>query len=492
MQEVLNANAIHDPADRTSAVSGGRRPVMKQRTRLVLLATLVAGTAMAQGVSVSTTTIAQTWKQNTPGFPTGTFTPATEYVGIDASKLGGKDALSLHFYGWGMTDLADQSYIGGKSTGDFTYGYLQYNFAQANAQLKAGRFTVTQGIGNEPVDGVSASTDLRYGFTVSAFAGSPVVFKNYSNQNQSVQPSQRDFMFGGRLAWHAPKVGEIGVDYLADGSPATQTAPIPATNPTAMVYTRRLLGVDMKLTPCDAFDFSGRTVTDVAPLVATAAGGNISRLAEDDYTATLKFPHDVSLAGTFVERNLFSYFAGSTLPSLFNQNEQGMFKATGAKLTWQAPANLQVVGDVRRTDRESYGTTTRAGADFRYALPESHILAGLGYHKVNADQVQAVDAVVPAYSLSHSESRAWIMAEKGAYSASLDAIRNHYAAPYTNPSLNGQGIESAIVGSVGYKAKNGAKVSGDLTVEDSPIFGKQTIALLRFEYRFGLAGKGDK
>jgi hypothetical protein len=103
-----------------------------------------------------------------------------------------------------------------------------------------------------------------------------------------------------------------------------------------------------------------------------------------------------------------------------------------------------------------------------------------------------VDLLVPAYSLSHSEARAWIMAEKGAYSASLDAIRLHYADPYLNPSLNGQSIESAIVGSVGYKAKNGAKVSGDLTLEDSPIFGKQTIALLRLEYRFGLAGKGDK
>jgi hypothetical protein len=493
MQEVLNANAIHDPADRNGAVFGGWRPVMKHRTPLALLATLVAGTAMAQDVSVSTTTIAQTWKQNTPGFSTGTFTPATEYVGIVAVKLGGKDALSLHFYGWGMADLADQSYIGGKSTGDFTYGYLQYNFAQANAQLKAGRFSVTQGIGNEPVDGVSASTDLRCGFTVSAFAGTPVIFKNYSNQNQSVAASQRDFMFGGRLAWHAAKVGEIGVDYLEDGSsPATQTAPAPATNPTAMVYTRRLLGVDMKLTPCDSFDFSGRTVTDVAPLLAPAAGINISRLAEDDYTATLKFLQTFSLAGTFVERNLFSYFAGSTLPSLFNQNEQGMFKATGAKLTWQAPGNLQVVGDVRRTDRESYGTTTRGGADLRYTLPESHILAGVGFHKVNAAQVQAVDLLVPAYSLSHSEARAWIMAEKGAYSASLDAIRLHYADPYLNPSLNGQSIESAIVGSVGYKAKNGAKVSGDLTLEDSPIFGKQTIALLRLEYRFGLAGKGDK
>jgi hypothetical protein len=461
---------------------------MRCSTHLVLFATLVTGTAWAQDVAVSTTTIAQAWKQDTPGISKN-LTPATEYVGIDATKLGGKDALSFHFYGWGMADLADQSYIGGKSTGDFTYGYVQYDFSKANAQLKAGRFTVNQGVGNEQVDGLSARTDLRGGFTASAFAGAPVTFRNYGNQDQSVIASQRNFMYGGRLAWHAAKVGEIGVDFLQDGtSPTTQMAP----TATSAVYTRKLVGLDMKLTPWTFVDFSGRTVLDIAPTVAPAPGVNVSRLAEDDYNLTFKLAQNLSLSGSFVERNLFAYFSGSTLPTLFNQNEAGMFKATGAKATWLPVADLQVVGDVRRTDRESLGTTTRAGVDARYNLSASHVLFGVGYHNVNAFQVAAVDITTPAYSISHSEARAWIMAERGALSASLDGMRLHYSDADVNPNLNGKAFESAIVGSLGYRPKSNLKVSGDLTFQDSPIFGKQTIVLGRLEYRFGTAGKGDK
>lgn len=462
---------------------------MKRCNCLALLATLVAGTAMAQDVAVSTTTIVQNWKTNTPGFSTGTYTPATEYVGIDAGRLGGKDALSFHFYGWGMADLGDQSYIGGKTTADFTYGYLQYDFSKANGQLRAGRFTVTQGVGNEQVDGVSARTDLRGGFTVSGFAGTPVVFHNYSDQPQGEIGSQRNSISGGRIAWHAPKVGEIGVDYLVDGSsPSTQAAP----TATSTVYTRRLLGMDLRLTPWSFVDINGRTVLDTAPIITPVPGNSVSRVAEDDYEAIVRFNQSLSLSGSFVERNLFAYFAGSTLPSLFNQNEQGMFKASGAKLTWLPLGGLQLVGDVRRTDRETYGTTTRAGADARYNLADQHIIAGAGYHQVNAFQVVAVNPVVPSYSLSHSEARAWIMVEKGAFSASLDGLRLHYSDPSLDPNLNGQANETAVVASLGYQPKADLKVSGDLTFEDSPIYGKQTIGLLRLEYRFGTAGKGEK
>jgi len=226
----------------------------------------------------------------------------------------------------------------------------------ANAQLKAGRFTVNQGVGNEQVDGVSARTDLRGGFTVSAFAGAPVVYGNYGDRSRSDLASQRNFMFGGRLAWHAAKVGEIGVDYLQDGTaPNTQAAPTPGT----VNFTRKLVGVDMKLTPCAFIDLSGRTVLDLAPsMIAPQPGVDVSRVAEDDYNLNLKLAKTLTLGGSYIERNLFAYFAGSTLPTLFNQNEQGAFKATGAKVTWVPVADLQIVGDLRRTDRDSAGITT--------------------------------------------------------------------------------------------------------------------------------------
>jgi len=459
------------------------------KRRLALLATLIAGTAVAADVSVSTTTIAQHWKSQIPGFSDASYTPATEFLGLDATGLDAQGRLSFHFYGWGMADLGDQSYIGGKTTGDFTSGYLQYDYGQANAQLKAGRFTITQGAGNEQVDGAAFRTDLRYNLVASVFAGMPVIFHNYSGNDQHEIGSQRNVIFGGRLAWRPSALGEIGVDYTQDGtSPSTQTAP----TPTSIVYTRRLTGVDMKLAPCAWFDFTGRTVFDVAPKVAPTTTQTVSGVAEHDYNATFKLGEKLSLGGSFVERNFFAYYAGSTLPSIFNQNEQGAFKATGARAIWLPIAGLQLTGDVRRTNRDNYGTATRAGGDARYTWADAHVTAGAGYHQVNAFSTAALDPSVPSYTLSHAEERVWAMAERGALSASLDMLRFHYTAGEADPNLNGKSTESAITGSLGYKAKNGVKVSGDLTYEDSPTIGKQTVALARVEYRFGLAGKGEK
>jgi hypothetical protein len=283
-------------------------------------------------------------------------------------------------------------------------------------------------------------------------------------------------------------VGELGVSYLQDGLHSAQSL-----SPAEPVdYTRRQLAGDLKLVPLPFLDIAGRTVLNVAQNQIIAPNTDPSRVAEHDYKATARLSGQLALTGTFVERNLFSYYAGTTLPNLFNQDEQGMFKATGASLVWIPLGNLQVVGDVRRTERTSYGTATRAGADVRYTFADAHILAGAGYHRVNATQALSATPLFPAYSLSHSELRAWAMANRGPYSASLDLIRLDFADAGSNPNLNGQSIESAIVASLGYKVKDNLRASADLSVEDNALYRKQVMALLRVQYQFGLAAKGGK
>ncbi len=100
------------------------------------------------------------------GLQWATFAPATQFLGLDVTNVG-RDGLSLHLFGWGRADLADQSLPESKTSGELTYGYVRYRFQQANAELKAGRFTVNQGVAIEQVDGVSAQADLRGGFTIS-------------------------------------------------------------------------------------------------------------------------------------------------------------------------------------------------------------------------------------------------------------------------------------------------------------------------------------
>src|ERR1035438_2320624 len=191
------------------------RRTMTRHIPVALLATLLSATAWGQEVSLYGTTMAQMWKQEIPGFDKATYTPATQYLGIDATKLG-SDNLSLHLFGWGVKDLGDSPSVyngstsGGYSAGYLSFGYLQYRFDQANAEIKAGRFTVNQSTGFEQVDGVSARTDLRGGFSISAFGGKPVHFNTLDSASQTDYNFQHDFIFGSRLAWRLPQVTEIG------------------------------------------------------------------------------------------------------------------------------------------------------------------------------------------------------------------------------------------------------------------------------------------
>ena len=146
---------------------------MNMSTRMVLLATIATTGAWAQDFSVESQTFLQVNREEAPGLDEKTYLPATQFLGIDASRLG-TEALSLHLFGWGYKDFKESTtHDGSKSGGDLSYAYLEYRFNRANAQLKAGRFAVSQGAGIDQVDGVSGRTDLRGGFSVSGFVGAP-------------------------------------------------------------------------------------------------------------------------------------------------------------------------------------------------------------------------------------------------------------------------------------------------------------------------------
>ena len=458
---------------------------MKLRSNAVLLAALASGFLQAQDVSMYSTTIAQMWTQDTPGFDKATYTPLTQFLGVDATGLG-TDSLSLHLFGWGRADLADKSGPNGKTDGELSYGYLQYRFKQANAEIKAGRFAINQGVGMELVDGVSARADLIGGFMVSAFAGQPVLYKTHDAVSQQDYAFQRDIIAGARIGWRAPKFGEIGVSYLQDGTTAAKDLPIPSN----VDYSRRQVGVDLRIMPIAAFEFSGRTVFDVAKHPDVPAGTEKpSTIAEHNYLLTLKANDQLSFTGAYIERNFFAFFAGTNLPSLFHQDEKDKFRATSGSVIWAPAGFLQVTADFRHTQRESYGVANRFGADVRWAPEGTKIKSGFGYHKVNADSVLLVDSLVPSYSISHSELRAWVMFEKGKLFTSFDAIFQGFD-DNKNPHLNGQSSLWEAVGSLGFQATENLRVSGDLSYAATALAKKEVMGLLRAEFRFGTSRKG--
>jgi hypothetical protein len=438
----------------------------------------MSASAWGQEVSLYGTTMAQMWKEGTPGFDKATFTPATQYLGIDATKLGTEN-LSLHLFGWGRTDLSDVSSFDGKKTGGYlNYGYLQYRFDRANAEIKAGRFTVNQSTGFEQVDGVSARTDLVNGFTVSAFAGKPVLYKTVDPVTQKDYDFQRDVMFGARLGWRMGRMAEVGLSYLQDGSKSAKDLAVPSTTD----YTRKQLGADISFTPISTFDVRGRTVADVR--------NERTQIAEHDYTATVKLGSQVSLAGNYAARDFQYFFVGTNLPSLFRQNENDAFRGMGGKLTWLTATSFQMSVDYRHMHRDTFGDANRIGTDLRWDFKEKTVLVGVGAHVVNADAGKTVDPAAPYKSISHREARVWTMVSKGRFTASLDGIVQHYESG--NPYLAGMRLVYEGVGSLGFQATSNVKVSGDISYGSNPVAKHETRGLLKAEYRFGTAKKGGK
>jgi len=460
---------------------------MKRPTYVALLATLMSATAWGQEVSLYGTTMAQMWKSETPGFDKATFTPATQYLGIDATKLG-SDNLSLHLFGWGRTDLSDSSQLdGSKSGGYLNYGYLRYRFGQANAEVKAGRFTVNQSTGSEQVDGVSARTDLRGGFTISAFAGKPVLYKTVDPTAQKDHDFQRDFIVGTRLAWRMSKVGEFGLSYLQDGTKAAKDLTVPST----VDYTRKQVGADILIAPVSMFDLRGRTVFDIASHADQAPGvPERNNIAEHDYTATLRLGSQVALSGNFAERNFSTYFAGTNLPSLFRQDTNDVFRGWGGSVTWNTTESVQLVADYRHMHRETIGDVNRAGGEIRWIFNERTVQFGVGGHWVNAANTRFVDPIVPFRSLTHREGRVWGMVAKGRLTASLDGIVQRYERD--NPYLAGLRTIYEVVGSLGFQANTNLKVSGDVSYGSTAVAKRETRGLLRAEYRFGFGKKGGQ
>ncbi len=458
---------------------------MKFRSSAVLLATLASAAAWGQEVNVYGATLAQLWKQENAGFDKNTYAPATQFLGVDATNLG-SETLSLHLFGWGRLDLADQSRFEGKSGGELTFGYLKYRGGKGNLEVQAGRFFVNQGVSMEQVDGASVRADLIWGFTVSAFGGRPVLQKTLDLATRQEYELQRDVIFGGRLGKRFGKFGELGVSYLQDGTTAAQFLPTANSED----FTRRQVAADLRLT-ASILDFYGRTVYDVNHHIAAPANTtpNTNKVAEHDYNVGLRFTPMFSLTGNFTERNYRAFYAGTNLPSLFNKWEAGKFKSNGLAFAIGSASSVEAVVDIKKTDRETYGQATRFGGELRWRPKGTHYQAGFGFHRVSADDAVKADAVlVTRYGLSYRELRAWVVGEKGKWSYSADAIHQNFDDK-DNPNLNGKTSVYEVVGSVGYKFGENFKISGDLSHGVTPVFQKETRALFRAEYRFGKGGK---
>jgi len=420
---------------------------MKRLACMAALLTLLSP-ALSNGadMSIDASTVVRVEERRSPGFSKQLIVPATQFLGLDAENLATK-GLSMHFYGWGRLDLADESAESNtprKTDGNFTYGYLQYSFDKGNANVKAGRLFVYEGVAAEQIDGVYARTDLNKGFTVAAFGGIPVKLDRASS-------TKGKYIGGGRLGYRYGGILDVGVSGLNEGD-----SPSPSGKD-----KRQLVGGDIWLSPFKMIELSGKS----------SYNGTTKEIAEHAYLISLRPISGLTAAASYNEVRLKDYFTFTNTPaSLFNPDTTDKFKSHGFNATYRfasLPIPTEISLDYKHYKRGS-GNSDRFGGEIRLT-PAERFNTGVSYSRT-----AATNSIT-----SFHEARAFAMYNVGKYSANLDMIANFY-----DQKIYDKKKAYEITGGCGYLVAPSLKVSGEASYADNPAYDSDVRGIIRLTYSF--------
>ena len=328
---------------------------------------LAPSTLSAAAISVDSNTIVRIEKRDVSGGDKQDIIPATQFLGLDATKLAVGN-LSLHIAGWGRYDLGDDSYNSSKTDGNLTYGYLLYRINKDAADIRAGRFFVREGIVNEQVDGLSARADLPFGFAISAFGGATVHTHDLYGESSD---GKGDSVFGGRLSYRYNKFLELGASAVYEDNAPNLDYHVNGTN--------RKVGADIWLSPYRWVEVFGHSSYNT----------ETDEIAEHRYTLNLRPVADLTLSGQYTyqkEQSLFYSWAmasGADLPSGDNATIAGVTAA------YTLTKSAEIFLDYTHYDRE-VGNADRYGGDLRLSFLDNRLKSGIGYHYLDAGQEFAI------------------------------------------------------------------------------------------------------
>jgi len=436
-------------------------------TRLIPVCLLLAlpGAALSAEVSVDATTIVRFEERADKDAPKRNLVPATQFLSLDANKMGDGN-LSLHLYGWGRGDIADKSYNNDQFDGKLTYGYLQYRFKEANADVRAGRFFVHEGIVNEQIDGVSLRTDLPLGFALSAFGGANVHTQDLYNNNSD---GKGDGNFGGRLRYRYRGVLELGVSgqYETD-------APNLIGYPTA---DHRTVGGDVWFSPHKSVEIMGHTSYN-----AVTKG-----VAEQSYLMNVKPIKHLVLTGEYNdhrERN-YMYTWLSFYKTLDLNNPNNRSHSIGGRASYEISKAVELSGDYKHYTQD-VGNADRYGGDVKLSFLNNSVRSGLGYHYLRAGREFVITGTGNA-SASYHELRAYAMHDTKTYFASVDIIDYIF-----KDKLYGVNDAWQASTSLGYHVTPKLAVSGDFSYGKNPQYDEEIKGLVRLTYSGNILGSDSK
>jgi hypothetical protein len=416
----------------------------------LLLPALSAGSAAAGDVNLSSKTYLLGYERELAGGQTDRYAPLYEYLSADAANLGGHP-LSMHFYGWGRADLGDQSGTG-KTSGEFSSFFLEYQDPHGNAQGKLGRFFLTEGAAMDVIDGVFVKGTSSVGLGVSLYGGVPVEY--------TILPGAQtaDSIYGGRVFYVKSGFAEIGASYLKENGSTSD-------------LDRELYGGDL-------------WVRVAGPVELTAQAyynDSASEMASQRYAVRIVPGAAFDISAGYEAYNYKGLFRSALNPAFVfpaldnNDKVQTIFGI----VDWEfRPAwTLEVSGKNIRHDNSDPGDANRGEVGLRYAYNNKKDVAGISAAFVSADQDEN----------EYQQYRAFASYSPEKLRMTLDGLYTHY-----KQAINGTNNAYQVVATAGYQVLAALQVSGNLTYTQGPNFENDYAGLVRVSYDLGFSTGGKK
>jgi hypothetical protein len=434
----------------TAVVSSGRRLLPAIVAISLLLPLLLAGTSPAADLSVSSNTYLRYYQRELAGGTKNTYAPLYEYLSADATNLGGTP-IAFHFYGWGRMDLSDPS-GSGKESGDLGSAYLEYLHPKGNAQMKLGRFFLTEGVAVETIDGAFFKVKTPIGFGISGYGGAPVEHSILDNTTVG------NSLYGGRVFYNRPGVTEVGVSYLKEKGPFNGK-------------DRELYGGDLWLRVIPAVELTGQATYNQST----------QAMASQRYALRVVPGSRFDVSAGYEAYSYKDLFQTALHPAFLSPSVDNTDKVQTifAVMDWEvfSGLTLEVAGKNIRHDNVVTGNANRGEVGIRYAFSEKKNVVGLSAAAVAADRDD----------YSYQEFRGFFTVSPSKFRFSLDALAQQY-----KKAIDGKKNAYQVVASAGYKVSSYLAFSGDLTYTQSPNFQQDYAGLLRATLELGTATGGKK
>lgn len=372
--------------------------------------------------------------------------PVYEYLDFTVDKIG-DNRVSFHFGGWGKGDLKEESF-GKRYDADVEYAYLSFKNDRNNAIVNLGRLLVFEGVAMEKIDGIYARTDLKRGFGLSGYVGSPV---------ESVSTGDSgDIIYGGRASFQVPASLVVGASYLMETKGSSDF--------------RKEAGFDVWLNPLKKAVITGKSSYN-----AVTDGW-----MEHAYVLTLGPFGNLRLNSEASWINYKDYFASATTevfrltPGIIDPLEK--VRALGEEVAYSINENLVASADYKNYSYSLAGTADYYGAKLTYSVPEKGG-AGISVHRMNG----GVDR------LRYDEFRVYGFKKFGKADLTLDFHDVDYDTDIS-------GMKNAYVASLaaGYNVTQKFRMVANIDYSRNPIYDRDIRTFLRLVYRFDTTFGSEK